>query len=338
MKYAIIDLEWLSKPYKNIVQIGGIMFDNDNKEISRFYKIIRPAVKLRQKEADFMHLTADALNSGISITSAAKQFIFWLNGCRELIVWSEDAQQMLHELLSEYEDMMYHKIIALKCKYKIQLGEASFENTCKRFGIKICNPLHISINDCIYLASVYRILYNIPPWVDKRTVIAKSFDAKQYRKSYSNCTYTALPESSVFHRKSCHYIYEKNNDRKISFFNSEHAVILGYEPCKCCKPDTANVIREKWNYDEIEEYCSALKLRCVIYPECIYVTTDISSWFFKSGKDTIVLYHSNFFRRNHYKHNKWKEDYHEQQKRFDDPMDAVYYIYCHDKSASKARI
>ena len=30
------------------------------------------------------------------------------------------------------------------------------------------------------------------------------------------------------------------------------------------------------------------------------------------------------------------EDYHEQQKRFTDPMDAVYYIYCHDKSASRA--
>ena len=85
MKYAIIDLEWSSKPYENIVQIGEIKFDEKNKEISRFYKVVRPSVQLRQEELDFMHLSADAVDSGIGIVSATKQFIFWLSGCVSLL-------------------------------------------------------------------------------------------------------------------------------------------------------------------------------------------------------------------------------------------------------------
>lgn len=337
MKYAIIDLEWSGKPYENIVQIGGIKFDEKNKEISRFYKVVRPSVQLRQDELDFMHLSADEVNSGISITSAARQLIFWLGGCRELIVWSPDAQQMLYKFLCRYEDPMYHKITVLQYEYARQVGGISFAKVCKKFGIKICTPLHISINDCVYLASVYRILYDIPSWVDQKTVITKSSDEKQYRKSYSSCKFIALSGSGIFHRKNCRYICEKDDSRKIVLFNSNHAITLGYKPCKYCKPEIKIAKREKWDYDEIEDFCNALNLECVIYPKWIQVITGISSWLFKSEGDTIVLHHSNKLRRNYSKSNKCKEDYHEQQERFKDPLDAVFYIYCHDKAALKVQ-
>ncbi len=341
MKYCIVDLEWIRHPKTYIVQIGAIMFNEDDNEVSRFFRVIKPSCEYSPESIKFMPITANEIDSGVSFDDALRQFVSWLNGCYELLVWDDDARSLLYTILKNYERLPYHKIISLRKELKPVNGERSFKETCKRLGIKIRAPLHNSINDCTYLSSVYRILRNSPPWASEEVEIRYCDDGKTvFENCLNSCLFITMQGSKTYHRKTCYHIRNKTEEKKILLFNMTHSQIIGCEPCKDCMDEKEQAKRFKavyytkrqvWDYDALEQYCKSLKIKCTVYPDWVYVITNMSTWFFKRDVPEILLFHENYIKRNT-KKNKWKEDYHIQNKRFKDPMEAVYYIYCHDKT------
>ena len=127
-------------------------------------------------------------------------------------------------------------------------------------------------------------------------------------------------------------------------FNITHPYIIGCEPCKNCMDEKEQAKRTKivyytkrvkWDYDVLEHYCDSLGIKCNIYSDWVYIYTGLSTWFFRRDVPEITLFHENYIKHNT-KKNKWGQDYHKQNKQFYDPLEAVYYIYCHDKAGYKA--
>ena len=310
------------------------MYDDEYKEISRFDKQIHPDVKHR-KNVENANLPLDEINSGDSLASAVNRFIYWLNGCRELVVWGKETRDLLEELLQKYEGISYHKIIAIQEDYVSKLSMYSFEKICNRLGITLRMPMNKGENNCERLCMLYRIVSNSPEWLSPRMTVSVMIDEKQYKKCSAHCKYAALVNGQAYHCKNCRFLKKRDDNEIILLFNDNHAMTLGYVPCKCCISTTSVSVRKKWDFDEIKEYCKALNMKCIIYPDSIQIKTEISSWLFQSETHTIVLYHENCYKRNNISNKKRKDYYHIQEKMFDDPMEAIFYIYCHDKAGNK---
>lgn len=322
MDFAVIDIEWLNGPIENIVQLGAIMYDENFKEKRRFYRVLKPC-KYKEKDISFMHLTTDDIEAGVDFRTAFRKFRHWLGKCRNFIVWSEQSRIRLEAIMRKYATCHFVRVTALQEEYKNFFCCFSFDRICELCGIALKKPLHIAINDCEYLGKVFKIVHNTKLTRKKRAI-------STHLEKSEHCT---LSGSNTYHKNSCRYIKGKSGENKIAIINSVHADVLGLKPCKCCNPDQAELIPVppiEWYEDDIEKFCEILNLRCEIFFNTIYIYTDISAWYFRRNTSKIRLNHQNMY-LNHNGHHKCKSDFHSQKAIFEDPMDAIWYIYKHDK-------
>lgn len=336
MRYAVIDIEWFNKPFFMISQIGGIMFDGNHKELSRIYHTIKTDVKPLKKEMEQFGFEPDMFEKAIGRKRAMKDFNYWLCGCNKVILWSKETEEVLKKLFETYKPSVYPDIVVVNSEYKACFNYGSFKKHCKRYGIKIDKPMHIAINDCEYLSKLYRIVSDETfPVSDKKKL--KSED-EQRISDLEISPYRAIDGSGVFHHKECHYVKNSDVHKLIPLFNYCHADVLGYTPCKCCKPASAVQHTDivKWDFEGIKQYCRKLKIDCKVRNDLIYIITPLATWFFFTNRMYIILYHENHNKKTSAQKSQPKM-FHIQSKTFTDPMDAIFYIYCHDLSAEKCK-
>lgn len=346
MNYAAVDVEWTGKFYKSsIVQLGGIMFDKNGRELSRFLRVLRPAVGGEWGDIAFMGLSDEELNSAVSFSQGFNGFIWWLRGCGEIFVWSDEARLLLSGRLKAFGAENIVKITALQGENN-RFGFSSFKKVCGEMGIVINKHLHRSMNDCEYLA---QILSRLNTEDKPRIKASEEMPRLRYVKREENnapfgdSAFFAVKGRAVFHRPECRFVSGRSDDTLTGFYDYLHAQMSGLSPCKCCRPQKEKPKHylsqpkpslplpkpEKWNDEDIIRYCESLELKCRVYEKIIYIYTGAAEWYFKRNKDKIVLHHEN---RLHKKRNaKWAEEFHIQDKVFTEPRAAIFYIYCHDK-------
>ena len=334
MRYAVVDVEWVNQPYMALAQIGGIMFDSRHKEISRLYHIVKLDTKKLKKGIKRAGFDPEMFKNGVSKSYAVKNFIHWLWGCNRIVVWSKDSADVLRDIFKSYKPTVHPDIIVVQEEYKQYLSHYSFEKVCMRYSIKMDKPLHISINDCEYLSKLYRIVLNGD--LSQSTEKFKTAE-EQHNADVDACQYWAIAGSTVFHNRDCRYVKTCNTEKVHPLFSYGHADILGYTPCKCCSPQAPGQYPYivEWDFDAIRRYCNKLKVRCQISNELIYITTGVSTWFFFVNRTYIILHHENWTKNPTKARSNSPKSFHVQDISFTDPIDAIFYIYCHDAKMLK---
>lgn len=310
MRYAIVDLEWIKKPYINLIQIGGIMYDEDHKEISRYYSVCRPnkGIKLKQRDIECTDLSVADVMGAVNHLTAIKGLLFWLTGCRSVIVWGKDTLKLLDSILQRYSRTEI-QLCDIKDKYKCF---KKIEFYCRKYGIEMKEPIRNAVNDCLNTFEVYRALEKNRP------------------------AFIALRGSKVFHRIGCRYI--KGKDTHIFFQSISEAESKGFCPCRSCAPDTADTFtrsyRAKWDRDDIITCCDRFGFDCKIDGGIIFIDTKASSWYFEMDSSSVKLYHSGKYNKRF--NCEGQSFYHLQKKNFSDPVEAIKYIGAHDGGKSYA--
>ncbi|MBP1545805.1 MAG: hypothetical protein J6A37_04290 [Oscillospiraceae bacterium] len=342
MKYAAADIEWTGRGKIMTVQLAAIILDPNGRELSRYHRVIKPPPDTKYGDIGFMGLSEKELSSAVSITAAVSGFCKAVKGCDRVYVWSNDSAVQLGRVLTAFAPDNNINIGVMQGSDS-GLGQKSFKKTCAELGIAINKHLHHSMNDCEYLAEIYRRSGN----VHKQSVC-------ETNRFLSELPYFAVKGRAVFHRAGCRFVSKKDPIQLVGFSRCEQADSMGLVPCKCCKPSdekiTSDVKKSKpqkkaaptaadkniWDISRITQYCESLNIKCTVYDKIIYLFTGAAEWYFYRNKAEIVLHHENRLRK-HNRKNKWQSGFHIQEKRFTKPTDAIYYIYCHDRKFTANR-
>lgn len=351
MIYAAADIEWVGLNSKKPVQLGAVLIDENGREISRYYCVIKPPAGSEWRNIEFMGISEKMLEKAVSLTSAVKAFFSFTQNCSEIYVWSRESELLLDSLRNGFCPEFRTEISAVQGSP--QCGMASFEKTCQKLDITITKQLHNSMNDCEYLAEMLRRMKLLDkPSVQKTgSPVGESVLKYAYRQEnyapISECEFAAIKGRTVFHYPQCRFIAGRSDNELEGFFDYFHAAMNGLKPCKCCRPtkkhpkpsSTASPSKQtkaeaKWNTDSIIQKCGTLGIKCTVYENIIYIYTGVSEWYFHRNVGKIRIYHENWLRKEN--QTNWASGFHIQNKTFNDPIDAVFYIYCHDKKMKYA--
>lgn len=350
MYYAAVDAEWTGYN-KKPVQLGAILLDDEGRELSRLHRVIRPPSGTEWRDIDFMGLSEEELRGAVSITAAVKELFRFIGKCRQIYVWGEESSKLLYSLRDRFCPEYEVNITVLQGREDV--GNSSFKKTCEGLGIQTDKPFHHSMNDCEYitemLARIRRakkssgIIKNEPPrlkYVKREETNAPAEDSR----------FLAVKGRTVFHRPECRFVSGRSADSLMGYYDALHAEMSGLIPCKCCRPEkkkpkcspakqkssSAQPKPDKWDTDNIMEYCESLELDCRVYDKVIYIYTGAAELYFKRNKDKIILHHENWLYKKK-RSSKWADDFHIQEKQFTDPKEAIFYIYCHDKKLIRSK-
>ena len=343
MYYAAADVEWAGYS-KKPVQLGAILLDDEGRELSRLYRVIRPPSGTEWRDIEFMGISEDELRGAVPIAAAVKEFFKFIGKCRQVYVWGEESKELLYRLKDRFCPGYEVSIIVLQGREDV--GNSSFKKTCEKLGIQLGKPLHHSMNDCEYIRKMIGRLRQTKKTADKVQNEAprlKYVKREEIKASVEDSAFLAVKGRTVFHRPECRFVAGRAADELTGYYDHLHAKMSGLTPCKCCRPEKekpkysqskpkspqAQLKPDKWDTDNIRQYCESLELKCQVYDKIIYIFTGAAEWYFKRNSDKIVLHHENWLRKKNYA--KWEDGFHVQEKRFTDPKEAIYYIYCHDK-------
>ncbi len=154
---AVVDVEWLTNPERDIVQLGGIMIDTDAdfREKDVFYRNIR-RIHTPDNYEDLFELMFKNAATGpeVDMSDAARDFAEWIRSCEVIMVWGEQSKHNLENIFAEH-GIEKKEIIDFQEKL-IDKERISFKKICRRNGIAITKALHHSMNDCEYLVQVIK--------------------------------------------------------------------------------------------------------------------------------------------------------------------------------------
>ena len=324
MRYAVVDFKWFSKPSFMFSQISGIMFDSDHNELSRIYHVIRPERKAQWNELKRMGVDTDIYKKGINESSARKKFVCWLDGCNKIIVWNRNTEDVLRKLFGTHKPQVYPEIEVAQVTYEDYFLHCSLEKLYRRYNIKTDNPADNAMNNCSCISQLYRIAVcgQLPGNLKQRY----RSEENEHSSDIADSPYYAIAGSSVFHHKNCFHVKNRQDGRLIPLFNYCHADLLEYRACKCCKPEppAKQSSADNWDLKAIKNYCSKLNFKCRVKDEQLYIMTGVATWFFFINRTYIVLYHENL------RPTRYDRRFHIQKQSFTDPLDTIFYIYCHD--------
>lgn len=342
MYYAAADVEWTGYS-KKPVQMGAILLDDEGRELSRFHRVIRPPSGTEWRDIEFMGLSEEELRGAVPIGAAVKDFFKFIGKCSVVYVWGEESKELLYRLRDRFCPGYEVSITVMQGREDV--GNSSFKKTCARLGIQISKPLHHSMNDCEYIARILRRLRQADkPSADtpKEAPRLKYVKREEIKAAVEDSEFLAVKGRTVFHRPECRFVSGRAADGLTGYYDYLHASMSGLTPCKCCrpqkekkKPSLSQPKPDKWDTENIRQYCESLELKCVVYDKIIYIYTGAAEWYFMRNKDKIVLHHENWLRKKKYA--KWEDGFHVQEKRFTDPKEAIFYIYCHDKKLMNAK-
>lgn len=81
MIYAAADIEWVGLNSKKPVQLGAVLIDENGREISRYYCVIKPPAGSEWRNIEFMGISEKMLEKAVSLTSAVKAFFSFTQNC-----------------------------------------------------------------------------------------------------------------------------------------------------------------------------------------------------------------------------------------------------------------
>lgn len=349
MYYAAADVEWTGY-CKKPVQLGAILLDDEGRELSRLHRVIRPPTGEKWKDIGFMGLSEEELRGAVCITAAVRDFFKFIGKCSVVYVWGEESKVLLYSLRDRFCPEYEVSITVLQGREGI--GLSSFKKTCAKLGITVDKPMHHSMNDCEYITEMLVRLRREKKAVDsvrKEAPRLKYVKREETKASIEDSAFLAVNGRTVFHRPDCRFVSGRAVFELTGYYDYFHAKMSGLAPCKCCrpekekpkynsdkpKPSVSQQKPDKWDTENIRQYCESLQLSCRVYDKIIYIFTGAAEWYFMRNKDKIVLHHENWLYKNNC--SKWGYGFHVQEKRFTDPKEAIFYIYCHDKKYMRAR-
>lgn len=143
-------------------------------------------------------------------------------------------------------------------------------------------------------------------------------------------SFYAVKNRAVFHRPGCRFISDKSANELVGLFDYDEGRMMGMTPCNCCAPQ-----REKqrgdcgWDTSAIESLCERLGFGCRAGEKIVSITTGAAEWRFYRSEENIVLHHESWIYKNR-GYGK-RAGFEIRDKVFSEPLEAVFYIYCHDK-------
>lgn len=151
-----------------VIEIGAVMLDEENKEISRFQTYVRPqySADIAPYITNITGITTGHVSGAESFDKAFQKFLIWCGTEYEIYSWSENDPIQLqkemelksmpasaetvymflhwHDLQKEYEKMLFlERRIALK-------------TALKNAGLEFCGRAHSALSDASATADLYR--------------------------------------------------------------------------------------------------------------------------------------------------------------------------------------
>ncbi|MGN0639264.1 MAG: hypothetical protein ACI4J0_12905 [Huintestinicola sp.] len=145
-----------------------------------------------------------------------------------------------------------------------------------------------------------------------------------------NYSFFAVKNRAVFHRPECRFISGKSPKELMGLFDYDEGRMMGMTPCNCCAPQReARSEGRRWDALAIESLCERLGIGCDVGEKAVCITTGAAEWRVYPGSDKIVLHHESWLYKNR-KYGK-RAGFEIRDKLFAEPLEAVFYVYCHDK-------
>lgn len=154
-----------------------------------------------------------------------------------------------------------------------------------------------------------------------------------------DCYFVGDLSRRFYHNKDCSYI-EKITKRNLEACGA-NPELHGFKPCPFCKPtpvikkkDDAAGLKAKSEVmrQALAELANRHGMHAAFKDGTALVTTVAGEWIFNFNQRPIQLFHKNSEDRL-YEDSRPSGDYHSQYLTFPSPMDALVYIYHHERAA-----
>jgi len=144
---AVVDVEWLTNPERDIVQLGGIMIDTDAdfREKDVFYRNIRRIHTPDNYENLFELMFKNAATGPeVDMSDAARDFAEWVRTCEVIMVWGEQSKHNLENIFAEHGiekkeiiDFQEKLMPAIKNTEELEKTAAKLIQGCRVLGLDI---------------------------------------------------------------------------------------------------------------------------------------------------------------------------------------------------------
>lgn len=159
--------------------------------------------------------------------------------------------------------------------------------------------------------------------------------------SSPDCFFIGNKKKLIYHQKDCPLVDSIVNADLIAC--GQNPENKGYKPCPYCKPIPIDTQRRKRGDEPavskaemMRRAMSDLATRRLMHIEFVgdnaFVTTIAGEWYFNYNIRPIQLHHKNLKARVD-KHGKSTGFFHQQKLVFETPMEALAYIYQHERAA-----
>ena len=159
--------------------------------------------------------------------------------------------------------------------------------------------------------------------------------------SSPDCFFIGSKKKLVYHQKDCPLVDGIVNDDLIAC--GQNPENKGYKPCPYCKPIPIDKPRKKRGDEPVvgkaemmRRAMSDLATRRLMHIEFVgdnaFVTTIAGEWYFNYNIRPIQLHHKNLKVRVD-KHGRNTGFFHQQKLVFETPLEALAYIYQHERAA-----
>jgi len=344
MNQIIVDVEWYEEHGKHdkelpkVIQIGAIKIDDNGKVIDTYYSLICPVniAIIPDETFEFMHLAKEDVKNEKRFLDKAKEFFEWCGHGAFSVAQNEKTIYVLkQEYLKEGIRYPFEGSITLQELYSQYFNLdniLNFKDMCTKLSIEVdISRLHNSKYDALCVMQVYLEL--------RKRIIEAVNEGYLFRKMYA-ISYA----NKIFHQLDCPETI--NNFTNYYIVPQSDVENIRCTPCKKCMVGDAMLvflecrrqnqfktkkplrIRECVDINKIEAMCIAEGYKCYVNGNELLIKTDVSCWKFNPTKKKIKLFHSNDIDD----FNPYGDDYHEQNRHFPDPYQAVMYIITHDYS------
>ena len=142
-------------------------------------------------------------------------------------------------------------------------------------------------------------------------------------------SFYAVKNRAVFHRPGCRFVSGKASNELVGLYDYDEGRMMGMTPCNRCNPCAEGMPEGGWDTSAIESLCQRLGIGCRAGEKTVSITTGAGEWRFYRSEENIILHHEGWLYKNR-KYGK-RAGFEIRDKVFPEPLEAVFYVYCHDK-------
>lgn len=243
---VLIDIEWVQENEESSITQFAAVRVTDNWEIANaFERLVCPK---SHKDIDWEHMaysgySPDEFKAGVSEKTCISDFLGFLNDSDTILCWPRDTKRLLKQKVEYF----LGSPLSIKCKCVNQdayaIAEAkgikahSLYEMADGIGIATPTPRHKSIND----VAVFRNLlsaFNYNEHMVQKAIINKAKKNRRERNadilSRVEYNYIYTPTSKVFHRPSCHLMFNAVDIEGCVYYKT---AVKRRTPCRVCHPE-----------------------------------------------------------------------------------------------------